>query len=192
MPPTTGDSPGRPTVFISYSQKDEAWKDRVVSHLKVLEVEGELAVWDDKRIAAGEGWWPEIEGAMNRAAVAVLLISKDFLTSGFIRGTEVPRLLARRQTEGLRVIPVFVHPCAWEAVDWLAALQGRPGKGRTLSEGRKPQIEKHLSALALEIRELLRQLGQRAAGEERGTKSAPVEHSVKPSSHPTSERRQVT
>ncbi|HEX3556515.1 MAG TPA: AAA family ATPase [Thermoanaerobaculia bacterium] len=189
MLPTTGDSPGRPTVFISYSQRDEAWKDRVVGHLKVLEVEGELAVWDDKRIAAGDGWWPEIEGAMNRAAVAVLLISKDFLTSGFIRGTEVPRLLARRQTEGLRVIPVFVHPCAWEAVDWLAALQGRPGKGRTLSEGRKPQIEKHLSALVLEIREILR---QRAAGEERGAKSAAVEPTVKPSSHPTSERRQVT
>src|SRR5436305_1150046 len=182
MSSTTGDSPGRPTVFISYSQKDEAWKDRVVSHLKVLEVEGDLAVWDDKRIAAGEDWWPEIEGAMNRAAVAVLLISKDFLTSGFIRGTEVPRLLARRQTEGLRVIPVFVHPCAWEAVDWLAALQGRPGKGRTLSEGRKPQIEKHLSALALEIRDLL---NQRAPG-------AAVERTVKPSSHPTSERRQVT
>src|SRR5436305_590410 len=182
MSSTTGDPPGRPTVFISYSQKDEAWKDRVVSHLKVLEVEGELAVWDDKRIAAGEDWWPEIEGAMNRAAVAMLLISKDFLTSGFIRGTEVPRLLARRQSEGLRVIPVFVHPCAWEAVDWLAALQGRPGKGRTLSEGRKPQIEKHLSALALEIRDLL---SQSAA-------PPPVEPIVKPSSHPTSERRQVT
>src|SRR5947209_5624769 len=182
MSQPSGDPPGRPTVFISYSQKDEAWKDRVVSHLKVLEVEGELAVWDDKRIAAGEAWWPEIEGAMNRAAVAVLLISKDFLTSGFIRGTEVPRLLARRQSEGLRVIPVFVHPCAWEAVDWLAALQGRPGKGRTLSEGRKPQIEKHLSALALEIRDLL---SQSAA-------PPPVEPIVKPSSHPTSERRQVT
>ncbi len=185
MPPTTGELRGRPTVFISYSQKDEAWKDRVVGHLKVLEVEGELAVWDDKRIAAGEAWWPEIEGAMNRAAVALLLISKDFLTSGFIRGTEVPRLLARRQTEGLRVIPVFVHPCAWEAVDWLAALQGRPGKGRTLSEARKPQIEKHLSALALEIRDLLSQLGQRAA-------DAAVERAVKPSSRPAGERRQVT
>ncbi|HEX3556514.1 MAG TPA: AAA family ATPase [Thermoanaerobaculia bacterium] len=186
MPATTGDPPGRPTVFISYSQKDAAWKDRVVGHLKVLEVEGELAVWDDQRLVAGEEWWPEIEGAMNRAAVAVLLISKDFLTSGFIRGTEVPRLLARRQTEGLRVIPVFVHPCAWEAVDWLAALQGRPGKGRTLSEGRKPQIEKHLSALALEVRDLLRQAP--AVGEDRGEKSAPP--SAGP--HPTGERRQVT
>ncbi|HEX4962021.1 MAG TPA: AAA family ATPase [Thermoanaerobaculia bacterium] len=178
----TVDPLSRPTVFISYSQKDEAWKDRVVSHLKVLELEGDLAVWDDKRIAAGDGWWPEIEGAMNRAAVAVLLISTDFLTSGFIRGTEVPLLLARRQTEGLRVIPVFVHPCAWEAVPWLAALQGRPGKGQTLAQGRKAQAEKHLAALALEIRDLLSQ------------KTSPVERTVKPSSvpYPAGERRQVT
>ncbi|HSS76971.1 MAG TPA: AAA family ATPase [Thermoanaerobaculia bacterium] len=184
--PTTEDAPGRPTVFISYSRQDEGWKDRVVSHLKVLEAEGDLAVWDDERIDAGGAWLPEIEGAMNRAAVAVLLISKDFLNSAFIRGTEVPRLLERRRTEGLRVIPVFVHPCAWEAVDWLVGLQGRPGNGRTLSESRKPQIEKHLSTLALEIRDLLsRSLVST------GTGLAP-ESTVKPSSHPTSERRQVT
>ena len=183
-----GESRGRPTVFISYSQQDEAWKDRVVGHLKVLEVEGELTVWDDKRIAAGEDWLPEISGAMNRAAAAVLLISKDFLTSGFIRGTEMPLLLKRRQSEGLRVIPVFVHPCAWEAVDWLAGLQGRPGNGRTLSESRKPQIEKHLSALALEIRDLLRQRVD-SAKEDPAPGASPT---VKPSSAPASERRQVT
>jgi len=186
MPLTTADSPGRPTVFISYSHQDEVWKNRVVGHLQVLEAEGDLAVWDDKRIAAGEAWLPEIEGAMKRAAVAVLLVSKDFLTSEFIRGTEVPLLLARRQTEGLRVIPVFVNPCAWQAVDWLAGLQGRPGNGRSLSEGRKPQIEKHLSALALEIRDLLSQKVDLV-----GADSVPGS-TVKPSSSPASERRQVT
>ncbi|HSS77354.1 MAG TPA: AAA family ATPase [Thermoanaerobaculia bacterium] len=183
-----GESRGRPTVFISYSHQDEAWKDRVVSHLKVLEIEGELTVWDDDRIAAGDDWLPEISGAMNRAAVAVLLISKDFLTSGFIRGTEVPLLLKRRQSEGLRVIPLFVHPCAWEAVDWLAGLQGRPGNGRTLSESRKPQIEKHLSALALEIRDLLSQKVDTVQEIPAPGASLPV----KSSSAPASERRQVT
>ncbi|HSS77355.1 MAG TPA: TIR domain-containing protein, partial [Thermoanaerobaculia bacterium] len=183
-----GESRGRPTVFISYSQQDEVWKDRVVSHLKVLEIEGELTVWDDNRIAAGDDWLPEISGAMNRAAVAVLLISKEFLTSGFIRGTEVPLLLKRRQSEGLRVIPLFVHPCAWEAVDWLAGLQGRPGNGRTLSESRKPQIEKHLSALALEIRDLLSQKVDTVQEIPAPGASLPG----KSSSAPASERRQVT
>ena len=36
----------RPTVFISYSHKDEDWKDRLVTHLGVLAQQGVLEVWD--------------------------------------------------------------------------------------------------------------------------------------------------
>ena len=63
-----------PTVFISYSHKDEEWKDRLVTHLNVLKQEGILDLWDDRRIEAGDDWKPEIENAINRAAIAVLLI----------------------------------------------------------------------------------------------------------------------
>lgn len=42
-----------PTVFISYSHKDEVWKDRLVTHLAGLERDGRLRVWDDRRIRAG-------------------------------------------------------------------------------------------------------------------------------------------
>ena len=52
-----------PSIFISYSHKDEEWKDRVVTHLRVLEMEGMLDVWDDRRIEAGDDWKPEIEKA---------------------------------------------------------------------------------------------------------------------------------
>jgi len=145
----------RPTVFVSYSHQDEAWKDRLVKQLRVLELEGDLDVWDDRRIAAGDDWLPEIEEAMARAQVAVLLISADFLTSGFIRGREIPEILRRRESEGLRVIPVIVRPCPWQAVPWLSKIQCRPKDGHPLSAGTDHQIETDLSALALEIRNLL-------------------------------------
>ena len=45
-----------PSIFISYSHKDEEWKDQVVMHLRVLEMEGMLDVWDDRRIEAGDDW----------------------------------------------------------------------------------------------------------------------------------------
>ncbi|HYN21397.1 MAG TPA: TIR domain-containing protein, partial [Thermoanaerobaculia bacterium] len=152
MSATTAD---RPTVFVSYSHKDEVWKDRLVTHLKALELQGDLAVWDDRRIAAGDDWFPEIEEAMNRAAVAVLLVSPEFLASGFIRGTEVPHLLKRRQEGGLRVIPLFVRPSTWKAVDWLTAIQGRPKDAKALSRYRKAKADELLADLALEIRGLL-------------------------------------
>ncbi|HEX5717759.1 MAG TPA: toll/interleukin-1 receptor domain-containing protein, partial [Thermoanaerobaculia bacterium] len=147
--------PTRSTVFLSYSHQDEDWKNRVVGHLDVLEAE--LDVWDDRRIAKGDAWLLEIQDAMDRAAVAVLLISKDFLNSKFIKGTEVPHLLKRRREDGLRVIPLFVHSCAWPAVKWLADIQGGPKDAKPLAEHRKPQAEKILADLALEIQGWLRE-----------------------------------
>jgi tetratricopeptide (TPR) repeat protein len=148
--PTKTSAPEGPTVFISYSHKDEGWKDRLVSHLKALSVEA-LDIWDDRRIGAGADWFREIQAAMDRAAVAVLLVSADFLASGFIRNTEVPHLLNRRRADGLLVIPLFVRPSPWTAVDWLAAIQGRPKDAKPLSECRKSRADKHLADLALEI-----------------------------------------
>ena len=145
----------RPSVFISYCHADETWKDRLVRHLKVLDLEDQLTIWDDRRIAAGDEWRPQIEAALDNADLAVLLITADFLISDFIRRTEVPTLLRRRTSEGVRVIPLLVKPCPWQAVDWLAALQCRPTDARFLSAGDENQIETDLAALALEIRNLL-------------------------------------
>jgi hypothetical protein len=142
------------TLFISYSHVDEAWKDRLVKHLRALTGEGRLEIWDDRRIKGGEDWSRAIEDALARARVAVLLISPDFLSSSFIVETEVPLILARREA-GLRVIPVIVRPSAWRAWDWLASIQCRPQDGHPLSQGSEDEIDTALAALALEVRDLL-------------------------------------
>ena len=144
-----------PTVFISYSHKDEVWKDRVCTQLGVLVQQNLVETWDDRRIDVGDDWEPEIEQALQRANAAVLMISANFLTSKFILGKEIPRLLERRDKEGLRVIPVIVKPCAWQTVPWLAKLQCRPTDGRPLSAGDDNRIEQDLADLALEINRLL-------------------------------------
>ena len=142
-----------PAIFICYSHKDKVWKDRLVTQLGVLE----LDVWDDRRIAGGDDWFREIEQAIGRAGVAILLISAEFLTSTFILREEVPRLLERRQKEGLRVIPLIVRPCAWKKVKWLSSIQARPKDGQALSRGSKPQYEQHLADLAEEVAEMASQ-----------------------------------
>jgi hypothetical protein len=85
----------KPSIFISYSHVDEQWKNALRVHLDALQAEDENFVdpWDDERIGAGENWKEEIESAMDRASVAVLLVSADFLVSPFIKREEVPRLL---------------------------------------------------------------------------------------------------
>ena len=144
----------RSRVFISYSHLDEGWKDRLVSHLGVLEGADRITLWVDRKIQPGDAWRAEIEQAMDDAAIAVLLVSADFLSSQFITGSEVPRLLKRRQDEGLRVIPLIIRPCAWQTAKWLAELETRP-KGRAVSEGSAAEIDADLTQLALEIDALL-------------------------------------
>ncbi len=124
-------------IFISYSHKDEAWKDRVATHLQVLEEQGILEVWDDRKIPPGEEWLQEIEEALDACDVALLLISTGFLTSRFSRfilDKEVPYLLERRERDRMRIVPVMVRPCAWKTVDWLSKFKIFPKDGKPLSE----------------------------------------------------------
>jgi hypothetical protein len=150
--------PAASTVFVSYSHQDEIWKDRLARQLKVLEPEGVLEVWDDRGIAAGADWLPKIEQAMERAVVAVLLVSADFLTSKFILETEVPYLLERRRSGVLTLLPVIARPCAWKEVKWLSGLQCRPKDGIPLAreKDRDHEVDEALAALTSEIRGLLK------------------------------------
>jgi hypothetical protein len=142
------------TIFISYSHKDERWKDRLVTHLTALQQES-VDVWSDRRIAAGEDWLKEIRVALTRAQVAVLLVSADFLSSDFIRHEEIPSVLRRRKRGGLHVIPIIVRPCAWRAIDWLAQMQLRPQDGKPLNRGGSAHADSDLTDIALEVRALM-------------------------------------
>ncbi|MDP3182768.1 MAG: toll/interleukin-1 receptor domain-containing protein [Desulfobaccales bacterium] len=150
---------GQPLIFISYSHKDEAWKDHLVSHLKVLEYQDRLQTWDDRQINAGQDWYQEIETALNAASIALLLISRHSLTSDFILKEEVFRLLKRSAAEGVRLFSVIVSPCAWQDIDWLARFQVRPKDGRPLSGGTAFEIDTHLLAIAREVDDLCRRAG---------------------------------
>ena len=104
----------KPTVFISYSHKDEEWKDLLIPHLKALEQQDQIVLWDDRKIGTGEDWYPEIEQAMGRAAVSVCLISANYLASDFINKEEIPFLKKRRESEGMLLLPILIRPCPWK------------------------------------------------------------------------------
>jgi hypothetical protein len=144
-----------PTVFISYSHRDEVWKDRLLTQLGVLQQQSLLELWHDRRISAGADWYQELSQAMAAAHVAMLLISAHFLTSPFILREEVTRLMTRRQQEGLPIVPILLTPCPWKQVPWLARMQLRPLDARPLSAGNDYQIETELTAIAEEIAALL-------------------------------------
>lgn len=128
----SSNNPTKPIVFISYSHKDEEWKDRFVPQLLALEQAGRIVVWDDRKIDGGEKWYPEIKRAMEEAAVAVCIISPDYLASGFCIKEEVPFLLQRCERDGMVFIPLLLQPCAWQAFEWLKEIQMLPRDGKNV------------------------------------------------------------
>jgi serine/threonine-protein kinase len=101
-------------VFISYSRKDAALKDKLLEQLSVLERFRGVVVWTDADIEPGEMWREAIDNAMATTDVALLLVSPSSLASGFINDTEIPGLLRWHGDEGLIVIPVILRDCHWQ------------------------------------------------------------------------------
>ena len=140
-----------PTIFVSYSHRDEEWKERVLLQLRVATRAFGIDVWDDRRVQSGQPWRAEIESALGEARVALLLVSANSLTSSFILNEELPALLRRRASEGLRLIPVILRPCAWEDVAWLSPIQGFPKDGSALSMLTEAAVDAALTELARDV-----------------------------------------
>lgn len=123
----------RQNVFISYSHSDREYLNRLLVHLKPLEKEGLVDLWADTRLRAGDRWKNEIEKALARATVAILLVSADFLASDFITENELPPLLRDAEERGTRIVPVILKPCRFARDTNLRHFQAVNDPARTLA-----------------------------------------------------------
>lgn len=110
-------------VFVSYSHRDRKWLERLQIHLRPLERDHSLAVWDDTKIRPGTDWRGEIRHAIQTAKVAILLVSADFLASEFIAKNELPPLLRAAKEDGALILPVIVSPCRFVKTENLSGFQ---------------------------------------------------------------------
>ena len=106
--------PTRDQVFISYSHEDKKWFDELKLH---LDIDQQLQVWDDQKIRAGDLWRKEINQALLRAKVAVLLVSPHFLRSDFIKKKELPPILNAAKNKGLTIVWIPISFCRYKKTE---------------------------------------------------------------------------
>lgn len=139
----------RSGVFISYSHADREWIDRLRVFLAPHLRGEQLAAWDDTQIQAGSNWREEIERAIARARVAVLLVSPNFLASDFIANVELP-LILQEVDRGLTILWIAVRFSAYQRTP-LSQLQAANDPSRPLDALSRPEQDRALVEVAERI-----------------------------------------
>ncbi|MGE0701149.1 MAG: molecular chaperone DnaK, partial [Hyphomicrobiaceae bacterium] len=101
-----------PHIFLSYAHEDEKWAGAIMKSLSVLTRSGRANVWSDRYIDTGTRWEEQIYVAIEKANVANLLVSNDFLNSDFILSKELPAIFAEKERRQLALVPIIARPCA--------------------------------------------------------------------------------
>lgn len=138
----------RDQIFISYSHADSDYQFRLRKHLSIFERSGSVKYWSDTQLRTGDQWKNEIENNLEKTAVAILLISADFLDSDFIRSNELPPLLDAWEKEGVYILPVIVKPCSFSHVQELARFQAVNDPEYTIAEMNEAKQERIWKELA--------------------------------------------
>lgn len=119
--------PVEPTIklFFSYSHKDEALRDKLATHLKLLVRQKVIDAWHDRKIGAGTEWKDAIDDNLETANIILLLIIADFLASDYCFDVEVKRAMQKHREKSAVVIPVSLRPCDTNGAEFMK-LQGLP------------------------------------------------------------------
>jgi hypothetical protein len=130
-----------PTVFISYSRKDEEYKRRLLTHLQGLVKRGVIAAWHDGLLVPGCHWDKEIRDNLEASRIILLLVSPDFVASEYAGNVELAGAAERHARGEAVVIPVLIKRVHnWQELPFggttLGALQALPGDLKFIA-GRK-------------------------------------------------------
>jgi internalin A len=122
-------------LFYSYARKDEALRNKLDAHLKILERRGLIAPWYDKLIDPGRDFADEIDENLERADIILLLVSADFIKSDYCYAREMKRALERHEADEADVIPVILRTTNWKGTPF-ARLNALPESGKPVTRWR--------------------------------------------------------
>jgi len=138
-------------VFISYAREDEASCSTLLKHLEVLRASGLIENWHCGKLDPGIDWKKTVDEKLRHADIIIMLVSADFLASEYCHEVELTQALRRWETDDVRITPVIVRACAWEASP-IGRLQVLPDKALPVSQW--PHEDEAWTAVTRHIRRI--------------------------------------
>lgn len=153
-------------IFISYSHRNETERKLFQSFLDPFVERGEFGIFSVfSDIQPSDDWHEKIQQALQHCQVGVLLISQEFLTSGYIREHELPHFLQAREAGRVELTCLYLSPSTEKDLDFpvperdyrvkLSKYQGLNQPDRPLSGLDEHQRREVLALAASRLRDLV-------------------------------------
>lgn len=120
-------------IFISYSHKDSILKNKLETHLSILQRKGLATFWSDEAIVPGMKWKDVIEENIMNSQIFLVLVSDHYLES---EGTlnEMETIYEQSIKRDVLVIPIILKEGRWESSELLSSRRFLPLDGKPLSQ----------------------------------------------------------
>ena len=115
-------------AFITYSHKNTAEKDELITRLTLLKREGLISIWHDNEILPGDKWRDAIFSNLADADILLYLTSAHSLAS-----ENCNKELAAALKAEIRVIPIILEYCDW-LNHQLSDFQALPDRGLPIAK----------------------------------------------------------
>lgn len=145
------------SIFYSYARQDKDLRDKLESHLALLQQGRSITGWHDRHIIGGQEWSREISKHLEAAQIILLLISDAFLSSDYCYGVEMTRALAKHKEGSACVIPIILRHVDWHDAPF-GRLQALPTKGDPVIGGSWRNKDEAFADIAKNIRKIVEEL----------------------------------
>jgi hypothetical protein len=166
----------RPVIFISYARADEPerpadgevqWLSFVLRFLRPAVIGGIFDTWDDRRIAGGADWSPEIETQLRNCDIFILLVSASSMASDYIVDKEIAIIRERRaKGEPVHFYPLLLTPTPKAGLDKVRDKNLRPSYEKPFSAYAAHDRAQHMTDAANEIAEIAEAIVRLKSGTE--------------------------
>jgi len=113
-----------------------------------------ISVWSDTDITPGTRWKEQIDEALSRATVAILLVTPNFLASDFIVNHELWPLLRKSKEGGMCILWIAVSDSLYKSTE-IAHYQAANDPTKPLDTLTPAQINQTLVQICEKIRDAI-------------------------------------